>query len=282
MAVTRRNRRHSDHGEEHENEERWLVSFADMMTLLMTLFIVMFAISSVNTSKFEALSKSLSDAFNGKVVTGGEAIQQTGATNDTDAASPEPPLPAIKPTVTTESTSSKSASSSGSSSAAAHEQQDFNELKRKIDAYAKEHGLQGKLQAEVVQRGLVIRLLTDKVVFASGSARLEPPSTGLLTELARLLAAEVRHPITVEGHTDSHPIASAQFPTNWELSTTRATQVVRFFIRQGVAERRLQAAGVAAQRPIASNLNEAGRSRNRRVEIVLVRQNTDPSTPTTP
>jgi chemotaxis protein MotB len=91
---------------------------------------------------------------------------------------------------------------------------------------------------------------------------------------------EVRHPIIVEGHTDSRPIASSQFPTNWELSTSRAAQVVRFFIRHGVASPRLEAAGLAAQRPIASNSNDSGRSRNRRVEIVLVRQNSAPSTST--
>ena len=150
----------------------------------------------------------------------------------------------------------------------------------KFSTDPKEHGLQSKLQAEVVRRGLVVRLLTDNVLFASGSAQLEPGSTGLLTTLGRLLAAEVRHPIVVEGHTDNRPIASAQFPTNWELSTSRATQVVRFFIRQRVAASRLQAAGLAAQRPIASNSNDSGRSRNRRVEIVLTRQNSDPSTST--
>jgi chemotaxis protein MotB len=275
---------HGGHEEEHENEERWLLTYADMITLLMTLFMVLFAISSVNTSKLDALSKSLSEAISGKIVTGGPSIQQTGAEQKTDTASPEPPIPAIKPVVEVSSPKSDSSSSSDaastSSSAATREQEDFNELKRKIDAYAKEHGLQSKLQTEVVRRGLVIRLLTDKVVFASGSAQLEPPSTGLLTTIARLLALEVRHPITVEGHTDNHPISSAQFPTNWELSTSRATQVVRFFIRQGVAAHRLQAAGLAAQRPIASNSNEFGRSRNRRVEIVLVRQNASPSTST--
>ncbi len=159
------------------------------------------------------------------------------------------------------------------SSAAEREDEDFKELKRKIDQYAKEHGLQDKLQTTIARRGLVIRLLTDRVLFASGSAHLEPASSQLLTVLSRLLVAEVRHPIVVEGHTDSRPINSAQFPTNWELSTSRATQVVRFFIRHDVAAKRLQAAGVAAQRPISSNSSDFGRSRNRRVEIVLVRLN---------
>jgi chemotaxis protein MotB len=280
----RRNGRRSSHGhnEEHENEERWLLTYADMITLLMTLFMVLFAISSVNTSKLDALSKSLSEAISGKIVTGGPSIQQTGAEQKTDTATPEPPIPAIKPVIDVKSSASESSKSASSAakSAAEREQEDFKELKRKIDAYAKEHGLQDKLQTDVVRRGLVIRLLTDRVLFASGSAQLETPSTGLLTALARLLVAEVRHPIVVEGHTDNRPISSSQFPTNWELSTSRATQVVRFFIREGVAPRRLQAAGLAAQRPIASNLNDAGRSRNRRVEIVLVRQNASPSTST--
>jgi chemotaxis protein MotB len=259
---------------------------ADMITLLMTLFMVLFAISSVNTSKLDALSKSLSEAISGKIVTGGPTILQTGAEQKTDTASPEPPIPAFKPVVDLKSALSKSTSSASASaskstdSAAAREEEDFKELKRKIDSYAKEHGLQNKLQSEVVRRGLVIRLLTDRVLFASGSAQLEPASTGLLSTIARLLVVEVRHPIVVEGHTDNRPISSSQFPTNWELSTSRATQVVRFFIRQHVAARRLQAAGLAAERPMASNLNDAGRSRNRRVEIVLARQNTSPSTST--
>jgi chemotaxis protein MotB len=287
MSARGNRRRPSHHEEEHENEERWLLTYADMITLLMTLFMVMFAISSVNTSKFDALSKSLSEALSGKIVTGGPSIQQTGAEQKTDTSSPTPPIPTIQPTVkvnssTSESSSSSSSSSatSTSSSAAAREQEDFHQLKLKIDTYAKDHGLQGKLQADIVRRGLVIRLLTDNVLFASGSAHLEPPSTGLLTTLGHLLALEVRHPIVVEGHTDNRPISSPQFPTNWELSTSRATQVVRYFIRQRVAPSRLQAAGLAAQRPIASNSNDTGRSRNRRVEIVLVRQNSDPSTST--
>jgi len=276
MATRGHGRRRSSHDDvEHENEERWLLTYADMITLLMTLFMVLFAISSVNTSKFEALEASLSEALSGKVVTGGGSIQETGATEKTEQPAPEPPFPAIEPVVQDESSTGKSASSD-SGRAAAHENEDFRELKRKIDAYAQEHGLQDKLQTHIARRGLVIRLLTDRVLYTSGSARLQPASTGLLSMIARLLVLEVRHPIVVEGHTDSHPISSARFPTNWELSTARATQVVRFLIDQRLAARRLQAAGVAAQRPIASNSNAAGRSRNRRVEIVLLRLNPSP------
>jgi chemotaxis protein MotB len=276
-----RRRSSHDHEAEHENEERWLLTYADMITLLMTLFMVLFAISSVNTAKFEALKNSLAEAVSGKIVSGGPNIQESGASDQSEQPTPEPPIPAIKPMVDVKSSTRDSSSSSSTSvSAAKREEEDFKQLKRKIDEYAKDHGLQSKLQSAVVRRGLVVRLLTDKVLFASGAAQLEPASTGLLTTLARLLVAEVRHPIVVEGHTDSRPIASSQFPTNWELSTARSAQVVRFFIRQGVGPGRLQAAGLAAQRPIASNSSELGRSRNRRVEIVLVRQNSDPSTST--
>jgi chemotaxis protein MotB len=282
MAARRGNRRRraSHHEVPHDNEERWLLTYADMITLLMTLFMVLFAISSVNTSKFELLSKSLQEAISGKIVSGGASLQESGATDKTERSAPEPPIPAIQPVIQTESSTSErgtTPTAPASTSAAAHEEEDFRELKRKIDAYAREHGLQSKLQATVARRGLVIRLLTDRVLFASGQARLEPASEGLLTAISRLLVTEVRHPIVVEGHTDNRPISSGPFPTNWELSTARATQVVRYFIRHGVAPHRLQAAGVAAQRPIASNFSEFGRSRNRRVEIVLLRLNSSPS-----
>jgi len=263
-------RRHSSHEGEHENEERWLLTYADMITLLMTLFMVLFAISSVNTSKFEALSKSLSEAISGKIVSGGPALQESGATESTEKSTPEPPIPAIQPVVNSDSSGSGQGQRK---SAADREQEDFRKLKKEIDEYAREHGLERSLQTNIARRGLVIRLLTDRVLFASGQAHLEPASQGLLTAIARLLVTEVRHPIVVEGHTDSRPISDPRFPTNWELSTARATQVVRFFIDHRVPARRLQAAGVAAQRPLASNKSDSGRSRNRRVEIVLVRLN---------
>jgi chemotaxis protein MotB len=271
-ATRHGRRRQASHDEgEHENEERWLLTYADMITLLMTLFMVLFAISSINTSKFEQLSKSLAEAISGKIVSGGPQIQESGATESTEQSTPEPPVPAIQPVIKTESSTSGKAA--GKQTAADREEEDFRKLKAQIDQYAREHNLESSLQTTIARRGLVIRLLTDRVLFASGQAHLEAASTPLLTAIARLLVSEVRHPIVVEGHTDSRPINSGLFPTNWELSTARATQVVRFFIRHDVAARRLQAAGVAAQRPLASNSTETGRSRNRRVEIVLVRLN---------
>jgi chemotaxis protein MotB len=246
-----------------------------MITLLMVLFMVLFAMSSVNTAKLEKLSASLNEAISGKIVTGGPSIQETGASESTKPAAPQAAIPPIQPVI--ESESAKSGQPRGQAASATREEENFRKLKQEIDTYASEHGMQASLQTRVARRGLVIRLLTDRVLFASGAAQLEPASRGLLSALARLLRAEVRHPIIVEGHTDKRAVNTAQFPTNWELSTTRATQVVRYFIAERVPAHRLQAAGVAAQRPLASNASESGRSRNRRVEIVLARLNT-PST----
>jgi chemotaxis protein MotB len=114
-------------------------------------------------------------------------------------------------------------------------------------------------------------VLTDKLLFASGQATLEPAGEPLLNEVTQLLNVDTKHPITVEGNTDNQPIHSSQFPSNWELSASRATTVLRYLLGRGVAAERLSAAGVAALHPIASNATAAGRADNRRVDIVLDR-----------
>src|SRR6478752_2816088 len=161
------------HEEEHENEERWLVSFADMMTLLFCLFMVLFAISSVNTSKFEALQRSLQDAFSGAVLSGGKSMMNSGSTPEaTKQASVEPPLPSMRPLTALNNTSAKSAGEEAK--LAKKEEEDFKALKRRIDNLSKGAGLNGKVQVTVRRRGLVIQLLTDKVFFDSGEATLKP------------------------------------------------------------------------------------------------------------
>ncbi len=123
-------------------------------------------------------------------------------------------------------------------------------------------------------RGLVIRLLTDGILFDSGQAQLKPGADKLLEPLGKIVRIEREHPIVIEGYTDNVPIRSSQFPTNWELSGARASRVVRHFISDGVPIRRLSAMQYAQQHPLASNDTEQGRSKNRRVEIVLTRINT--------
>ena len=284
---------------EHENEERWLLTYADMLTLLFALFMVLFSISSVNISKYQVLQQSLKSAFSGSILPGGRAILSSGSESTsahTPATAEVPSIVPLVPTPTSRSSSSTgSASSTSSSSQAAKpltsaelqaalnsmsasvsEQDTFVALKAKMDAYAKAHGFGDKVQTIIERRGLVVRVLTDNLLFVSGSATLQSGADQLLDEVAQLLNLDPSHPITVEGHTDNQPIATAQFPSNWELSTTRATNVVRFLISRGVIASRLGAVGYADLHPIASNATAAGRAKNRRVEIVLMRLNPVP------
>jgi chemotaxis protein MotB len=251
-----------------------------MITLLMALFIIMFSISAVNVSKFRTLSESLRAAFSGSVLPGGKAIIKSGA-DSTQTHTPQPTeIPAIIPTpanaVKPLNVTAAAVSQAQSIAAAAQqEQQDFLHLQRELNHYIEVHGLQNQVQTVISRRGLVVRVLTDRVLFDSGQANLKPVGLPLLGEIANLLNVDRRHPIVVEGHTDNVPISSAQFPTNWELSTARATTVVRFLISRGVTRNRLAASGYADLHPVASNATDAGRALNRRVEIVLQRINPD-------
>ena len=291
---------------EVENEERWLLTYADMLTLLFALFMVLFSISSVNISKYQILQQSLKAAFSGSILPGGRAIMQSGSESTAQhvpATAAVPSIVPLVPTPTSRSSSSTGSANSASTSSASlaakaaaakpmtsaevqaalnsmaasvSEQDNFIALAQRLNAYAKAHGFGHEVQAVVQRRGLVVRVLTDKVLFASGQATLQPEGQPLLEEVAQLLNVDKSHPITVEGNTDNQPIATAEFPSNWELSTARATTVVRFMIARGVGAGRLGAVGYADLHPIASNATAAGRQQNRRVEIVLMRLNPVP------
>ncbi len=239
------------------SNERWLLTYADMITLLLALFIVLFSISAVNVSKFKTLKNTLEQAFSPHILSGGSSILPDGGSEATThkAAAAIAALAASRAHATTMQA----------------EEEQFRRLKEKLDAYSREHGFSESIETTITERGLVIRLLTDHVLFASGSAALKPEAAPLLTEIAHLVNVDRSHPISVEGNTDDVPISTSQFPSNWELSVARATGVVRFLIGQGVAASRLEASGVAGERPIAPNTTESGRSRNRRVEIALLR-----------
>ncbi len=273
MAHGRRRRGgHGGHEEEHA-DERWLLTYADMITLLMALFIVMWSISNVNTSKFDELARSLDDAFSGAIITGGQAIMENGAGSQAERPAPEAPIQALRPT--TEPPAVQLART-----APQREEADLQALKARIDELAAREGLRAEVSTTVAERGLVVRVLTDRVLFDSGSATIKPAGSELVGELSALFKAEVRHPIQVEGNTDSVPVrGTGGYPTNWELSGARAAAVVRGLIANGVAPRRLSLRGNADGRPVASNDTEAGRRRNRRVELVLLRTQGGTKTP---
>jgi chemotaxis protein MotB len=235
-----------------------------MITLLMALFMVLFSISSVNTSKYTELQKSLQDAFSGRILSGGKSIAESGS--DAGKAPNPQATPAISPIKPVNGLTTRSNES------AAKTNQEFQKIKQQIDKYARQHGLSKQLQTSVARRGLVVRLLTDRVVFDPGQAILKPGAAPVLTGVAHALSIDKTHPIMVEGHTDSVPISGSRFPSNWELSTARASVVVRFMIGVGIDKFRLGAAGYANLYPVASNSTASGRSKNRRVEIVLLRQ----------
>jgi chemotaxis protein MotB len=277
--------RHRGGGHSEESEERWLLTYADMITLLMALFMVLFSISSVNISKYQTLQKSLKAAFSGNILPGGKAISQQGSTANASQVPATFELQAIEPVQTQGSSplqnstahSSQTATATATPTALAQqgaaqrETNEFAQIKHELDTYAKSHGFSSSVKTTIEKRGLVIRVLTDDLLFASGQATLSSQANALLSEIGQLLNIDETHPISVEGNTDDVPIHSSLYPSNWQLSTARASSVVEFLIGHGIAASRLTASGNADQKPVASEATEAGRARNRRVEIVLRR-----------
>jgi chemotaxis protein MotB len=268
MSAARRHKKH--HHEEHENHERWLVSGYDMMTLLFAVFVVLFAISSTNISKVKLLEQSLQEAFSGPVLTGGRALMKTGDESEAEKAPPQPPLPTLSPTqAVAQAMNPKDAEEAAKQARA--EERSFQNLKKRIDRLAKEAGLAEKMSTTVTPDGLKIRLVTDGVLFDSGSAVVKSRGRPTLAQIGRIIDHEGRHPVRVEGHTDDRPIATSQYPSNWQLSGARAAAVVQQLNGAGVSAKRMSLAGYAAQHPIAGNATPAGRAQNRRVEIILTR-----------
>jgi chemotaxis protein MotB len=292
MARKRGRHGRGGHGGGEESGERWLLTYADMITLLMALFMVLFSISSVNISKVEALQESLRAAFSGAPLPGGKSLMHPGSSSNSSKAPTSVDVQSIVPITAPQisqqlqehSGSTSHASAAGASGAnasaaavapqsgaAEQEASEFARIKHELDEYARSHHFSSSVKATIEARGLVIRVLTDDLLFASGQATLNSRSDGLLGEISQLLNVDETHPIDVEGNTDDVPIHSSVYPSNWELSSARASTVVEFLIGHGVSPARLTAIGYADERPIASNTTAAGRSKNRRVEIVLKR-----------
>jgi chemotaxis protein MotB len=263
--MARGSKRRRRGGESDHPDERWLLTYADMITLLMALFMVLFSISSVNTSKFESLQRALQDAFSGRILPGGKAIKESGGSSNVTESAPSPPFPSLQPFAGGARQEAKGGE------AAKREQEAFRRLKIRIDALVRSKGLSGKIQTRLTEQGLAVRLLTDDLLFDSGQATPKPDSLGLLRGLGRILGDDLSHALIVSGHTDTVPIHSGTFPTNWELSTARASSVVRTFAAAGVDADRMTAAGRAYLQPVAPNTSPAGRSLNRRVEVLLPR-----------
>lgn len=256
--------------EEHENLERWLVSYADFITLLFAFFVIMYAISVVNVGKFKVASESIVASFKNSLVrTPLPETQSKQIVIDKVAIKP-----VIKPTIVSNKTSSAKGSPEEAQAAQRAEQIQANQKITADLLKAMEQSLKdGQVKVTETDRGISIDINASSL-FDLGSATLRPEAVGKLMEVAKVLSQGTRQ-IEVEGHTDNLQINSLIFPSNWELSTARASSVVRQFMIGGVAPTRMVAVGYAENRPVATNDTTEGRARNRRVTVMVLKEDRD-------
>ncbi len=231
---------------EHLNAERWLVSYADFMTLLFILFIVLFSFSQIDAKKYQEVASSLSTQFSGGggLSGGGNPVMNmpgTGPGNGTEELTPEQ-----------------------------KEKKALAKLSKDIEEYANEKGVKSNINLRYGERGLCISI-TGTVLYQDASATLTPEAKEFIKVISDQLKTLPNH-IRVEGHTDNRPIITKEFPSNWELSAARSVNLVRYFIEELTFDpTRLSVAGYGEYRPVASNDTTEGRSKNRRIEIIILK-----------
>jgi chemotaxis protein MotB len=236
-----------------DNNDRWLISYADFITLLFALFVVLYAMSKVDEGKYKAFSSSLNFAF-GSVFIGKKGV-----------GDPSQPLPNEQELLLKTLVDKRNAR-------LAEQQRKQNEAMQAMVSNLNQV-MAPLLKNEMVNvtqtpRGVVVDI-NASALFEQGEAALQRTATRTLAAVAKVLEPGTQA-IEVEGHTDDIPIFTPQFPSNWELSAARASSVVRLFIEQGVTPERLRAVGMASYRPISSNETPEGRTRNRRVTITIL------------
>lgn len=238
---------------EHVNHERWLISYADFITLLFAFFTVLYAVSSADSDKLKKLVQSMRTAF------GGPAEAQPVSVMPEAGKSPFTP----------ESVSMGLGTPLGFNIAVTDEEI-IKSVQLRIENFLVKSVSEGKVRVLVSDRGLVIRI-AEAGLFKAGETDIDPKAYSLLDEVA-LSLVELPNYVRVEGHTDNVPVRSPAYPSNWELSTSRSSRIVRYFIdRHHFPPDRLGAAGFGEYRPAATNQSEYGRAANRRVEIVILR-----------
>jgi chemotaxis protein MotB len=231
--------------QDSENHERWLISYADFITLLFAFFVVMYAVSVVNVGKYTVLSEALGDAFGGR-----------GSAHKTNYSVEVQALPLSNILAHRRAEEVK------------RDRERLELLARKLNSVLAPLVNSGKVRVTQNSRGITVEI-NASVLFDEGDADLTRNARETLATVAGLLKDD-RHAIEVEGHTDTTPISNPQFPSNWELSAVRASTVVRLFVQNGVVESRLAAVGHGANQPVAPNSDPIGRARNRRVAITIL------------
>jgi len=228
---------------EKDNSERWMLSYLDFITLLMIFFLMMYAISNVDSQKSQQLAKSLRIGFNSG--NGQNVIAVSDNNND-------PPAVVDEETMT-----------------AAQEEEKLADIKKKVDELVNNSELKGSVTTSIQERGLLISF-NDSVFFNSGQATIKSDWQNKLISISKILNG-IDNYIRVEGHTDNVAINTDYFHSNWQLSSVRAANVVEFLIAQGnVKPERLSSVGYGEYRPIKTNNTEEGKSSNRRVDILIL------------
>lgn len=243
-----------------DNGERWLLTYADLMNLLLIFFIILYAYSQIDQQKFEQLSESLSKAFgtyNGSTVRPANPAGGISVIN----------LPANKPSSVISSNL---------------EEQKMDAIKEKVTALAKKGGLEGKIDVEMEERGIVISI-TAQLLFKPGSADIEPGSKPTIQEIGAVLKQITGNYIKIEGHTDSDPLSdTSKYVDNLELSTARANNVLRLLVKNaGIDKKKISSAGYGEEMPVAPNDTPVNKAKNRRVNIVILRSIYDKVEPST-
>lgn len=221
------------------NNERWLLTYSDLITLLMIFFLIMYASSNIDKVKYQSLASSFMSAFGG-----GKSLIGTDSRVDINDAS--------KPLDTNSVEKIK-----------------LEDIKKNMDKYLQQNNLQGSVSTKIEERGLVVSI-QDSMFFDTGKADVRPESKQKIIEIGKILNAMGNY-IRVEGHTDNIPISNDRFRSNWELSAIRATNVTEILINDaGIPPQMAASVGYGEYRPVATNLTADGRSQNRRVDIVIL------------
>jgi len=266
---------HEEH-EEHVNHEAWVIPYADMLTLLMALFLVLFAVGRTDLEKFKKLAQSFRQEFGNSstevVDMGGSGESPSGDGGSGVLAADVPPTIAVTtssvPTPADEALGEKEAAQQ----AAVAEADSLEEVKEAVQAAADQLGIGDSLNLTLDARGLVVTIVTDRVLFLPGDAQLQPEGVSVLDVVGQALL-NVPNQISIEGHTDNRPISNSRYADNWDLSNARATSVLRFFLEHdGIPAARLTPVGHADTMPIADNSTPEGQARNRRVEVIVKAQ----------
>lgn len=250
MRRRRKKKKHEDH-----IDETWLIPYADMLTLLFALFIVLFAMSSLDASKF----KQMAVAFNKELV---------GGTGDKEFLSDQ--KPEQEKDLSAGSVESEQMKQQAEAEVKQREMNELKEVQKSIDQYIDENQLSSSFKTELTEKGLKVTIL-ENVLFDSGKADVKLESLHIAEEMSGLLVSASPREIIVSGHTDNVPIANAQFASNWELSTQRAVNFMQVLLQNTQLDpAKFSATGYGEFRPTAPNDTPEGKAKNRRVEVFIL------------